>query len=95
MAKQAEQTARGTPSAAVPDGAKMSRLFIIIHFSRMPRSNRRTARRKFKNGIMEMWTPTQIPASGHGWSEGTGLAPKDVECTSPGSGGGFGRRGSQ
>src|SRR5436305_415388 len=49
----------------------------------------------FKNGVMEMWTPTQIPASGQGLvTRGLGLAPKDVIVHITRVGGGFGRRGS-
>ena len=44
---------------------------------------------------MEMWTPTQIPASGQGLvTHGLGLAPKDVVVHITRLGGGFGRRGS-
>jgi isoquinoline 1-oxidoreductase beta subunit len=49
----------------------------------------------FKNGVMEMWTPTQIPASGQGLvTRGLGMAPKDVIVHITRLGGGFGRRGS-
>ena len=49
----------------------------------------------FKSGVMEMWTPTQIPASGQGLvTRGLGLAPKDVIVHITRLGGGFGRRGS-
>src|SRR5205085_2568894 len=49
----------------------------------------------FKNGVMEMWTPTQIPASGQGLvTSGLGLDPKDVIVHITRLGGGFGRRGS-
>src|SRR5207302_8046984 len=49
----------------------------------------------FKNGVMEMWTPTQIPASGQSLvTRGLGLAPKDVIVHITRLGGGFGRRGS-
>ncbi len=44
---------------------------------------------------MEMWTPTQIPASGQGLvTRGLGIAPKDVIVHITRLGGGFGRRGS-
>jgi len=44
---------------------------------------------------MEMWTPTQIPASGQGLvTRGLGLEPKDVIVHITRLGGGFGRRGS-
>ena len=49
----------------------------------------------FKNGVMEMWTPTQIPAAGQGLvTRGLGLAPKNVIVHITRLGGGFGRRGS-
>jgi isoquinoline 1-oxidoreductase beta subunit len=44
---------------------------------------------------MEMWTPTQIPATGQGLvSKGLGIATKDVKVHITRLGGGFGRRGS-
>lgn len=49
----------------------------------------------FKDGVMEMWTPTQIPATGHGMvTQALGLAAKDVKVHITRLGGGFGRRGS-
>jgi isoquinoline 1-oxidoreductase beta subunit len=49
----------------------------------------------FRNGVMEMWTPTQIPASGQRLvTQGLGLAPRDVVVHVTRLGGGFGRRGS-
>jgi isoquinoline 1-oxidoreductase beta subunit len=49
----------------------------------------------FRNGVMEMWTPTQIPASGQRLvTQGLGLAARDVIVHVTRLGGGFGRRGS-
>jgi isoquinoline 1-oxidoreductase beta subunit len=49
----------------------------------------------FKNGVMEMWAPSQIPAVGQGLvSRGLGLDPKDIIVHITRLGGGFGRRGS-
>jgi isoquinoline 1-oxidoreductase beta subunit len=49
----------------------------------------------YKNGTMEMWTPTQIPAAGQSLvTRGLGLTPKDVVVHITRLGGGFGRRGS-
>jgi isoquinoline 1-oxidoreductase beta subunit len=47
----------------------------------------------FKNGTMEMWTPTQVPASGQRLVT-QGLATRDVIVHVTRLGGGFGRRGS-
>jgi len=45
--------------------------------------------------VMEMWTPTQIPASGQGLvTRGLGIAAKDIIVHITRLGGGFGRRGS-
>ena len=50
----------------------------------------------FKNGVMEMWTPTQIPvrAAKGLVTRGLGIAAKDIVVHITRLGGGFGRRGS-
>jgi isoquinoline 1-oxidoreductase beta subunit len=49
----------------------------------------------FKNGVMEMWCPTQMPASGQGLvTRGLSLAASNVTVHVTRVGGGFGRRGS-
>ncbi len=49
----------------------------------------------FKEGVMEMWTPTQIPSSGQGLViKGLGLAANNVKVHITRLGGGFGRRGN-
>lgn len=95
MAKQAEQLARGTPPAAGPDGAKIVEAVYHYPFLAHATLEPQNCTALFKHGIMEMWTPTQIPASGHGLvTKGLGLAPKDVVVHITRLGGGFGRRGS-
>lgn len=50
---------------------------------------------RFQNGVMEMWTPTQIPASGQRLvTQGLGLSAGNVVVHVTRLGGGFGRRGS-
>jgi len=49
----------------------------------------------FKDGVMEMWCPTQMPAAGQGLvTRGLGLAASNVVVHVTRVGGGFGRRGS-
>jgi isoquinoline 1-oxidoreductase subunit beta len=53
------------------------------------------AKAVFKNGMMEMWAPSQIPAVGQGLvARGLGLAPNRIAVHITRLGGGFGRRGS-
>jgi isoquinoline 1-oxidoreductase beta subunit len=95
MAKQAEQLARATPSDALP--ADSTRVEAAYHYPFLAHATLepQNCTALFKNGVMEMWTPTQIPAAGQSLvTRGLGLAPKDVVVHITRLGGGFGRRGS-
>ncbi len=95
MAKQAEQLARSTPPGSMPAGAKTVEAVYHYPFLAHATLEPQNCTAVFKNGVMEMWTPTQIPASGQGLvTRGLGLAPKDVIVHITRLGGGFGRRGS-
>jgi isoquinoline 1-oxidoreductase beta subunit len=95
MAKQAEQLATGTPAPAAPNGAKIVKAAyhypFLVHATLEPQN----CTAVFKNGTMEMWAPSQIPAVGQGLvAKGLGIAPKDIVVHITRLGGGFGRRGS-
>ena len=78
-----------------PDGAKAVEAVYHYPFLAHATLEPQNCTAVFKNGVMEMWTPTQIPASGQGLvTRGLGLAPKDVIVHITRLGGGFGRRGS-
>jgi len=95
MAKQAEQLAKSTPPAPLPEGAKVVEATYHYPFLAHATLEPQNCTALFKNGVMEMWTPTQIPASGQGLvTRGLGLQPKDVIVHITRLGGGFGRRGS-
>ncbi len=95
MATQAEALAKATPPDAFPDGA--TRVEAAYHYPFLAHATLepQNCTALFKNGVMEMWTPTQMPAVGQGLvTRGLGLAPKDVVVHITRLGGGFGRRGS-
>lgn len=95
MAKQAEELAKATPPAALPAGAK--RIEAVYHYPFLAHATLepQNCTALFKNGVMEMWTPTQIPSSGQGLvTRGLGLDAKDIVVHITRLGGGFGRRGS-
>jgi isoquinoline 1-oxidoreductase beta subunit len=95
MARQAEQLAKATPSATMPAGAKTVEAVYHYPFLAHATLEPQNCTAVFKNGVMEMWTPTQIPASGQGLvTRGLAIAPKDVIVHITRLGGGFGRRGS-
>jgi len=95
MAKQADQLAKATPPAPLPQGAKPIEAVYHYPFLAHATMEPQNCTAVLKNGVMEMWTPTQIPASGQGLvTRGLGLAPKDVIVHITRLGGGFGRRGS-
>jgi isoquinoline 1-oxidoreductase beta subunit len=95
MAKQAEQLAAATPAPALPDGIKAVKAAyhypLLVHATLEPQN----CTAVFKNGVMEMWAPSQIPSVGQGLvARGLGIAPKDITVHIMRLGGGFGRRGS-
>jgi isoquinoline 1-oxidoreductase beta subunit len=95
MAKQADQLALANPPAPLPAGAKKVEATYHYPFLAHATLEPQNCTAVFKNGVMEMWTPTQIPASGHGLvTSALGLEPKNVIVHITRLGGGFGRRGS-
>ena len=95
MARQAEQLAKSSPPDPMPAGAKAVEAAYHYPFLAHATLEPQNCTAVFKNGVMEMWTPTQIPASGQGLvTRGLGLQPKDVIVHITRLGGGFGRRGS-
>ena len=95
MQTQAEQLAKAAPPAPLPAGAKVVEAVYHYPFLAHATLEPQNCTALFKNGVMEMWTPTQIPASGHGLvTRGLGLAPNKVVVHITRLGGGFGRRGS-
>ena len=95
MATQAEQLAKAAPPAPLPAGAKVVEAAYHYPFLAHATLEPQNCTALFRNGVMEMWTPTQIPASGQGLvTRGLGLAPNKVAVHITRLGGGFGRRGS-
>jgi isoquinoline 1-oxidoreductase beta subunit len=95
MARQADQLAKATPPAAIPSGAKIVSATYHYPFLAHATLEPQNCTAVYKDGIMEMWTPTQIPASGQGLvTRGLALDPKNVVVHITRLGGGFGRRGS-
>ena len=95
MAAQAVTLAKANAPAALPAGAKTIEAVYHYPFLAHATLEPQNCTAWFNNGVMEMWTPTQIPAAGHGLvTQGLGLATKDVKVHITRLGGGFGRRGS-
>ncbi|MEP6833920.1 MAG: molybdopterin cofactor-binding domain-containing protein, partial [Gemmatimonas sp.] len=95
MAKQADDLAKTTPPAALPAGAKLIEATYHYPFLAHATLEPQNCTALFKNGVMEMWMPTQIPSVGQGLvTQGLGLAAKDIVVHITRLGGGFGRRGS-
>lgn len=95
MAKQADVLATGVSVPALPDGAKGVKAVYHYPFLAHATLEPQNCTAVFKNGVMEMWAPSQIPSVGQGLvARGLGLAPKDIVVHITRLGGGFGRRGS-
>jgi isoquinoline 1-oxidoreductase beta subunit len=95
MAKQAEELAKANKPAPFAPGTKVVEATYHYPFLAHATLEPQNCTAVFRNGVMEMWTPTQIPASGQSLvTRGLGLTPKDVVVHITRLGGGFGRRGS-
>ncbi len=95
MAEQARTLAKANGPAPLPAGVRavdaMYHYPFLAHATLEPQN----CTAWFTDGVMELWTPTQIPASGHGLvMRGLGLDAKNVKVHITRLGGGFGRRGS-
>jgi isoquinoline 1-oxidoreductase beta subunit len=95
MAKQAAALAQAVP---VPEMAVAQKpLSAVYHYPFLAHATLepQNCTALFKNGVMEMWCPTQVPSSGQGLvTRGLGLAAGNVVVHVTRVGGGFGRRGS-
>jgi isoquinoline 1-oxidoreductase subunit beta len=95
MAKQADALAKAAPPAPLAPGVKAVEATYHYPFLAHATLEPQNCTALFKDGVMEMWCPSQIPASGQGLvTRGLGLAGKDVVVHVTRLGGGFGRRGS-
>ncbi len=95
MAKQAEAFGQADPGAAVPAGATAIEAAYHYPFLAHATLEPQNCTALFKNGVMEMWCPTQVPSAGQrSVTQGLGLAARDVVVHVTRLGGGFGRRGS-
>lgn len=94
MAKQAEALGRSVPPPELPAGAKAIEAVYHYPFLAHATLEPQNCTALFKDGVMEMWCPSQIPSSGQRLvTQGLGLAAKDVVVHVTRLGGGFGRRG--
>jgi isoquinoline 1-oxidoreductase beta subunit len=95
MAKMAEQMIASAPVSPMPEGAKVLKATYHYPFLAHATLEPQNCTAVYRNGAMEMWTPTQIPSVGAGLvSRGLGIDPKNVTVHITRLGGGFGRRGS-
>ena len=95
MARQADTLAKAAPPAALASGVRAVEATYHYPFLAHATLEPQNCTALFKDGVMEMWAPSQIPASGQGLvTRGLGLAAKDVVVHVTRLGGGFGRRGS-
>ena len=95
MAKQADAFGTAAPTQALPEGVKSVEAVYHYPFLAHATLEPQNCTALFKNGVMEMWCPTQVPSSGQRLvTQGLGLAARDVIVHVTRLGGGFGRRGS-
>ncbi|MSU71382.1 MAG: xanthine dehydrogenase family protein molybdopterin-binding subunit [Opitutus sp.] len=94
MARQADALAKAAPPAALAPGAKAVAAIYHYPFLAHATLEPQNCTARFKDGVMEMWAPSQIPSSGQRLvTQGLGLAAKDIVVHVTRLGGGFGRRG--
>lgn len=95
MATQAAALAKATPPAALPQGTKVIEAVYHYPFLAHATLEPQNCTALFKNGVMELWAPSQIPSVAQGLvTQGLGIAAKDTVVHITRLGGGFGRRGS-
>jgi len=95
FAKQAAAFGQDAGALTLPDGAKSVEAAYHYPFLAHATLEPQNCTALFKNGVMEMWCPTQIPSAGQGLvTNGLGLAASNVVVHVTRVGGGFGRRGS-
>ncbi len=93
-AKQADALGQSAPVTPA-DGAR--NLTAVYHYPFLAHATLepQNCTALFKNGVMEMWCPTQVPSAGQRLvTAGLGLAASNVVVHVTRVGGGFGRRGS-
>ena len=95
MAKQADTLAKAAAPAALAPGLKSVEATYHYPFLAHGTLEPQNCTALYKDGVMEMWAPTQIPGSGHNLvTNGLGIAAPNVIVHVTRLGGGFGRRGS-
>ena len=95
MADQAGQLGRAAQPPPLPSGVKAVSAAYHYPFLAHATMEPQNCTAVFKDGVMEMWVPTQIPGRGHAMvTRGLGLAGDKVVIHVTRLGGGFGRRGS-
>lgn len=95
MAKQAEALGQAASATALPAGATGVEAVYHYPFLAHATLEPQNCTALFKDGVMEMWCPSQVPGSGQRLvTQGLGLAARDVVVHVTRLGGGFGRRGS-
>ena len=96
MAKQADDLAKNAmPGPNIPPGAKVVKATYHYPFLAHATLEPQNCTALYKNGVMEMWAPSQIPSSGAGLvTRGLGIDASNVKVHITRLGGGFGRRGS-
>jgi len=94
FAKQADAIGKMV-AASPPPGSKLVEATYFYPFLAHATMEPQNCTAVFKNGVMEMWCPTQMPATGQGLvTRGLGLPASNVIVHVTRCGGGFGRRGS-
>jgi isoquinoline 1-oxidoreductase beta subunit len=96
MARQADRLAAAPMAAANTTGAaKVVKATYHYPFLAHATLEPQNCTAVYKDGVMEMWAPSQIPASGQGLvTRGLGIDASNVKVHITRLGGGFGRRGS-